>query len=48
MVIAEKAPKAKERKIAVQDKITQRHERSKDSDSALSAVKSFVCKYLCK
>jgi uncharacterized protein YkwD len=48
MVIAEKPPKAKERKIAVQDKITQRRERSKDSDNALSAVKSFVCKYLCK
>jgi hypothetical protein len=51
MVIAEKAPKApkaKERKIAVQDKITQPRERSGDSDSALSAVKSFVCKYLCK
>jgi hypothetical protein len=59
MVIAEKAPKekeirvaaqtkAKEPKVAVQKKTAERRESSAGSESPLSMVKSFVCKYLCQ
>jgi hypothetical protein len=55
MVIAEKPPKAKEqrvaaqekRKVAAQEKIVKRREKSADSENPLSALKTFVCKYLC-
>src|SRR5262245_41093457 len=56
MVIAEKTPTAiaeksskgkKERKVAAQEKIVERTAKSGDSDSPLTAVKNFVCKYLC-
>jgi len=59
MVIAEKSPKAKELKVAAQQKvkvpkvaaqkkIVERRQSSGDSDNPLSAVKNFVCKYLCQ
>ena len=51
MVIAEKAPKAKEKpskaKVAAQERNVERHESSGSSENPLSAVKNFVCKYLC-
>jgi hypothetical protein len=59
MVIAEKAPKdkeirvaaqskAKEPKVALQKKTVERRETSAGSESAFSTVKNFVCKYLCQ
>jgi hypothetical protein len=59
MVIAEKAPKekeirvaaqskGKEPRVAVQKKTMERHESSVGSESPLSMVKNFVCKYLCQ
>jgi uncharacterized protein YkwD len=59
MVIAEKAPKekeirvaaqtkAKEPKVAAQKKTVERRESSGSSESPLSMVKNFVCKYLCQ
>jgi len=59
MVIAEKAPKekqirvaaqskGKEPKVAVQKKTVERRESSAGSESPLSTVKNFVCKYLCQ
>jgi hypothetical protein len=59
MVIAEKAPKekeirvaaqtkTKEPKVAVQQKTVERRESTGSSDSPLSMVKNFVCKYLCQ
>jgi hypothetical protein len=59
MVIAEKSPKGKdlrvaaqqkgkEPKVAAQKKIVERRQSSGDSDNPLSAVKNFVCKYLCQ
>jgi len=59
MVIAEKAPKekeirvaaqtkAKEPKVAAQKKAVERGESSGSSESPLSMVKNFVCKYLCQ
>jgi len=47
MVIAEKSPKSTEPKVAAQEKIVKRRERAGDSENPLSAVKNFVCKYLC-
>jgi len=57
MVIAEKAPKekelrvaatkGKETKVAAQKKTVQ-HNWSSGSDNPLSMVKNFVCKYLCQ
>jgi hypothetical protein len=57
MVIADKSPKKKEQKAAAKEKkeqkaaarerIVERHESSGNSENPLSAVKSFVCKYLC-
>jgi Cysteine-rich secretory protein family len=59
MVIAEKAPKekeirvaaqskAKESKVAAQKKTAGRRESAENSESPLSVVKNFVCKYLCQ
>ncbi len=54
MVIAEKAPKQKERKVAApegkqkQERVVERRESSGASENPLSMVKNFVCKYLCK
>ena len=47
LVIAEKAPKAKGQKIAAQEPTVARGKKSEASDNPLSAVKKFVCKYLC-
>jgi hypothetical protein len=59
MVIAEKMPKdkevrvaaqskAKEPKVAAQKKTAERSESFGSSESPLSMVKNFVCKYLCQ
>jgi Cysteine-rich secretory protein family len=53
LVIAEKSPKKKERKVAAQEKappekIPERPERSASAENPLSMVKNFVCKYLCQ
>ena len=59
MVIAEKAPKekeirvaaqakAKEPKAAAQKKVAERRASAGSSDNPLTAVKNFVCKYLCQ
>jgi Cysteine-rich secretory protein family len=58
MVIAEKAPKekevrvaatkGKETKVAAQKKTAQHNWSSGGSDNPLSMVKNFVCKYLCQ
>jgi hypothetical protein len=54
MVIADKAPKKKEPKVAAQEKFVQRQEGSGGSGSSgssenpLSMVKNFVCKYFCQ
>ena len=53
LVIAEKSPKKKERKVAAQEKappekIPEHHERSASAENPLSMVKNFVCKYLCQ
>ena len=59
MVIAEKSPKekeirvaaqtkAKEPKVVAQKKSVERRESSGSSESPLSMVKNFVCKYLCQ
>jgi hypothetical protein len=54
MVIADKTPKKKDRKvvaaaekIAVQEKKVERRESSGNSENPLTTVKNFVCKYLC-
>jgi uncharacterized protein YkwD len=47
MVIAEKSPKKKEPKAPAQERHVERHESSGGSENPLSAVKNFVCKYLC-
>jgi hypothetical protein len=52
MVIADKSPKKKDRKVAAQEKAAQeknaeRHESSTNSENPLTTVKNFVCKYLC-
>ena len=57
MVIAEKAPKEKELRVAAQPKgkepkaqkkIVARRESAASSENPLSMVKNFVCKYLCQ
>ena len=59
MVIAEKAPKekelrvaapakGKEPKVAAQKKVAERRASAGSSDNPLTAVKDFVCKYLCQ
>jgi uncharacterized protein YkwD len=47
MVIAESSPKRKDRKVAAEGRILERHESLANSENPLSAVKNFVCKYLC-
>jgi uncharacterized protein YkwD len=47
MVIAEKAPKKKERKVAAEERSSEPHEHSANSENPISIVKNFVCKYLC-
>jgi hypothetical protein len=52
MVIADKSPKKKDRKVAASEKAAQekhaeRHESSANSENPLTTVKNFVCKYLC-
>jgi hypothetical protein len=48
MVIADKSPKKKDRKVAAQEKKNaERHESSTSSENPLATVKNFVCKYLC-
>ena len=46
MVIAEKSPKGKDRKVADGASI-QRSQGSQTFEDPISAVKNFVCKYLC-
>jgi hypothetical protein len=48
MVIAEKAPKKKERKVAAEERILEHHESLGTSENPISIVKNFVCKYLCR
>jgi uncharacterized protein YkwD len=48
MMIADKAAKKKERKVAAEEKSVERHEPSASSENPLSVVKNFVCKYLCQ
>jgi len=47
LVIAEKAPKGKGHKVAAQERSVERRTKSENSDNTLSAIKKFVCKYLC-
>ena len=47
MVIADKTPKKKDRKVAAQEKNAERHESPTNSENPLTTVKNFVCKYLC-
>ena len=57
MVIADKTPKKKDRKVAApekaaqekaaQEKKAERRESSTSSENPLTTVKNFVCKYLC-
>jgi hypothetical protein len=47
MVIAEKSPKRKDRKVAAEGGISERRENLQTSENPISAVKNFVCKYLC-
>jgi hypothetical protein len=52
MVIADKSPKKKDRKVVAQEKAApeknaERRESSMNSENPLTTVKNFVCKYLC-
>jgi uncharacterized protein YkwD len=47
MVIAEKSPKRKDRKVATEPGIPERHESFGSSENPISTVKNFICKYLC-
>jgi uncharacterized protein YkwD len=47
MVIAEKATKKKDRKLAAEQGASERHESSASSENPISAVKNLICKYLC-
>jgi Cysteine-rich secretory protein family len=54
MVIAETPPKKKEPKVAAErktaarhEKAAERHESAGSSENPISAIKNFVCKYLC-
>jgi uncharacterized protein YkwD len=47
MVIAEKSPKGKGRRVAAEGKTVERRETLEHSEDPISAVKNFVCKYLC-
>jgi uncharacterized protein YkwD len=47
MVIAEKSPKRKDRKVAAEGGMLERRESLETSENPISTVKNFVCKYLC-
>jgi uncharacterized protein YkwD len=47
MVIAEKPPKGKDHKVAAERRISERQESVANSESPISAIKNFICKYLC-
>jgi hypothetical protein len=48
MVIAEKSPKKKkEPKVAAEPRTAERREAAASSPSPISAIKNFVCRYLC-
>jgi uncharacterized protein YkwD len=47
MVIAEKSPKRKDRKVAAEGGNSERRESLGTSENPISTVKNFVCKYLC-
>jgi cysteine-rich secretory family protein len=47
MVIAEKSPKRKDRKVAAEGEILERRESLGTSENPISTVKNFVCRYLC-
>jgi uncharacterized protein YkwD len=47
MVIAETPPKKQEPRVAAERKASERHESARNSENPISAVKNFVCKYLC-
>ena len=47
LVIAEKPPKGKDRKVAAERRISERQESVANSESPMSAMKNFICKYLC-
>jgi uncharacterized protein YkwD len=47
MVIAETPPKKKAPKVAAEPKTSERHEKVGSSENPISAIKNFVCKYLC-
>jgi len=47
MVIAEKSPKRKDRKVAAGGETLERGESLGTSENPISAITNFVCKYLC-
>jgi len=47
MVIAEKMPETKAREAAAKGKVSARHAGVEVSESPISAIKNFVCKYVC-
>ena len=47
LVIAEKQPKGKDRKVAAERRIPERQESVGNSESPMSAVKNLICKYFC-
>jgi uncharacterized protein YkwD len=47
MVIAEKPAKMKEPKVAAERETAQRQASASRSENPISAIKNFVCKYLC-
>jgi uncharacterized protein YkwD len=47
MVIAEKSPKRKDRKVTTAEGSVERRETSVPIENPVSTVKNFVCKYLC-
>src|SRR6516164_520821 len=47
MVIAEKSPKRKDRKVATGGEALERGESLGTSENPISAIRNFACKYLC-
>ena len=47
MVIAEKLPEKNTREAAAKSKIPARHASVESSENPISAIKNFVCKYVC-
>jgi uncharacterized protein YkwD len=47
MVIAEKSPKRKERKVTATEGSVERRENAVPIENPVSTVKNFLCKYLC-